>query len=148
LAALAFSPFNDNHFVRMLDANAAPPAAAITGAATEDCSLPQSEVTTSAKGLRYPVCAYARQWLAARRGEIMSSKEPYPVYLVAAAGGGIRAAYWTAGLLAFRQDNEPTFAHHAFALSGVSGGSLGSVVFAGLLHEQQQAVTQKGKLGG
>ncbi len=140
LAALAFSPFNDNHFVRMLDASAARPAAATSGTAMEDCSVPQSEVTTPAKGgLRYPVCAFARQWLTARRDEIMSSKEPYPVYLVAAAGGGIRAAYWTAGLLAFRQDNDPSFAHHAFALSGVSGGSLGSVVFAGLLHEQQEA---------
>jgi hypothetical protein len=147
LAALAFSPFNDNHFVRTLDAGAGRPAAAIAGAPIEDCSVPSSEATTPAGGrLRYPVCAYARQWLTARRGEIMSSKEPYPVYLVAAAGGGIRAAYWTAGLLAFRQDSDPSFAHHAFALSGVSGGSLGSVVFAGLLREQQ--ATKGDKLEG
>jgi hypothetical protein len=148
LAALAFSPFNDNHVVRMLDATAARSATAIAASAMEDCSLPQPEVTAPARrALRYPVCAYARKWLAARRHEVMSSSEPYPVYLVAAAGGGIRAAYWTAGLLAFRQDNDPGFAHHAFALSGVSGGSLGSVVFAGLLHEQQAAARQ-GKLAG
>ena len=148
LAALAFSPFNDNHVVRTLDASAAPPAA-ITAPAMEDCSVSQSEVTTIARGgLRYPVCAYARRWLTARRDEIVSSKEPYPVYLVAAAGGGIRAAYWTAGLLAFRQDSDPGFAHHAFALSGVSGGSLGSVVFAGLLHEQQQAAAKEAKFAG
>jgi len=147
LAALLFSPFNDNHAVRMLDAASGP--SAVSPAATQDCPASREETAARADGrLRYPVCAYAREWLEARRDEILKSKEPYPVYLVAAAGGGIRAAYWTAGLLAFRQDTDPGFAHHAFALSGVSGGSLGSVVFAGLLHERQQAGGNLAGCGG
>lgn len=47
----------------------------------------------------------ARQWLEVRRNEIERTKR-YPVVLVATAGGGIRAAYWTAGVLAALQDAE------------------------------------------
>ena len=144
-AAFAFSPFNDNHAVRTLDAGSGRTRAA----APADCAASPFESTAAvAPGLRYPVCAYARQWLAARRDEITRSPAPYPVYLVAAAGGGIRAGYWTAGLLAFRQDRDPSFAHHTFALSGVSGGSLGAVVFTGLLREQQQAAAKSAALAG
>jgi hypothetical protein len=86
------------------------------------------------------VCAYAKRWLDARRGEIAAHRrqtgEAYPVYLVAAAGGGIRAAYWTAALLGFRRDLDPTFARRTFAISGVSGGSLGAMAYAGLLRAQ------------
>ncbi len=57
---------------------------------------------------------------------------PYPVYLVAAGGGGIRAAYWTAGILTSLQDRDPHFARHTFAISGVSGGSFGAMAFVGL----------------
>lgn len=75
-----------------------------------------------------------------------------PVYLVATEGGGIRAAYWTALVLSFLQDQSkenakdwqlahpgqeapPDFASHLFAVSGVSGGSLGAAVFDALLAE-------------
>ncbi|MFP5288311.1 MAG: hypothetical protein ACLGI9_21425, partial [Thermoanaerobaculia bacterium] len=51
-----------------------------------------------------------------------------PVFLVAAEGGGIRAAYWTAIALAEIQDRHPAFARHVFAISGISGGSLGAAV--------------------
>jgi hypothetical protein len=53
--------------------------------------------------------------------------------IVAAEGGGIRAAYWTATLLAAIQEREPSFARHVYAISGVSGGSVGAVVFDALL---------------
>jgi hypothetical protein len=58
-----------------------------------------------------------------------------PVYLVAAEGGGIRAAYWTAGVLTHIQDQRPDFARHIFAISGVSGGSVGASVFASLVRD-------------
>jgi len=49
-----------------------------------------------------------------------------PVFLVAAAGGGLRAAYWTGGLLAAMDDRTcGRFGDHIFAVSGVSGGSVG-----------------------
>jgi len=58
--------------------------------------------------------------------------QPYPVYIVAARGGGLYAAYHTAKFLARLQDQCPSFAQHNFAISGVSGGSLGGAVFAAL----------------
>jgi len=58
--------------------------------------------------------------------------QPYPVYIVAARGGGLYAAYHTSKFLARLQDQCPSFAQHNFAISGVSGGSLGGAVFAAL----------------
>ena len=54
----------------------------------------------------------------------------YPVIIVASEGGGIRAAYWTAAVLDRLHEPSPVGAsfdagRHVFALSGVSGGSLG-----------------------
>jgi len=59
----------------------------------------------------------------------------HPLYIVATEGGGIRAAYWTAILLGEIQDKNPNFGAHLFAISGVSGGSLGAAVFNALLAE-------------
>jgi|GEM_PF-731606 len=59
-----------------------------------------------------------------------------PMIFVATAGGGLRAAYWTATVLAEleRQVAERTgegraFRHHLYAISGVSGGSVGAAYF-------------------
>jgi predicted acylesterase/phospholipase RssA len=60
---------------------------------------------------------------------------PHPLYVVATEGGGIRAAYWTGIVLGGLQDANPNFANHVFAISGVSGGSLGAVVFNALVAE-------------
>lgn len=57
----------------------------------------------------------------------------YPLYIVAAQGGGIYAAYDTARLLGVLQDRCAAFASHTFAISGVSGGSVGASVFVSLL---------------
>ena len=57
----------------------------------------------------------------------------HPVILVATEGGGIRAAYWTAAVLTSLTDTVPTFSEHTFAISGVSGGALGSTVYEALL---------------
>jgi hypothetical protein len=51
---------------------------------------------------------------------------PPTVLFVASEGGGIRAAYWTAAVLEEVARQAPElFAHNLYALSGVSGGSLG-----------------------
>jgi hypothetical protein len=53
-----------------------------------------------------------------------------PVFLVAAAGGGLRAAYWTASLLAEMDDRTcGEFGNRVFAVSGVSGGSVGLAAY-------------------
>lgn len=56
--------------------------------------------------------------------------ETSPVFFVAASGGGLRAAYWTASLLAAMDDRTcGQFGGHVFAISGVSGGSLGVAAY-------------------
>ncbi len=54
------------------------------------------------------------------------------IVLVTAAGGGIRAAYWTGAVLSALQDNQPTFKDHVFAISAVSGGALGAATYKAL----------------
>jgi hypothetical protein len=56
-----------------------------------------------------------------------------PLVLVATAGGGIRAAYWTATVLGHASDEIPDFNQLLFAISGVSGGSLGAAVYSALI---------------
>ena len=62
-----------------------------------------------------------------------------PLVLVASAGGGIRSAYWTSLVLdclfapvpadTCRDDEEPLDPRYLFALSGISGGSIGIAGF-------------------
>lgn len=52
-----------------------------------------------------------------------------PFIVVATAGGGIRAAYWTAVVLGEMEDKHPGFHNQIFAISGVSGGSVGATVY-------------------
>lgn len=62
-----------------------------------------------------------------------------PIFVVAASGGGLRAAYWTALLLAKLDDATcGQFSRHVYAYSGVSGGSLGVTAF-----EAQRAAAPK-----
>jgi hypothetical protein len=70
---------------------------------------------------------FADQWLEARLGE---GDGPYTAYVVAAEGGGLRAAYWTAAVLGRWQDHDPCFASRVFVVSGVSGGAVGAASFA------------------
>lgn len=78
-----------------------------------------------------------RRWYEARvdKDDFASRDEPYPVFIVAAPGGGVYSAQFTATVLARLQDLCPRFAHHTFAISGVSGGSLGAAVFSSLVHD-------------
>jgi hypothetical protein len=109
VSVLVFSLWNDNHALRG------------TGtAAAEPMSLE----------------AYTAAWLDAR-GDRLAGPGGYPVVVVAAAGGGIRAAYWTGSLLAALQDRYGlAFSEHTFAISGVSGGSLGAATYAALLDDR------------
>jgi hypothetical protein len=82
-------------------------------------------------GARPSVSEEALRWHAA--ASKASGHERPPLIVIATAGGGLRAAYWTATLLGALQDEAPGFGTHVFAISGVSGGSVGAAVFATLL---------------
>jgi predicted acylesterase/phospholipase RssA len=109
-----FSFWNDNHQVRTLGGDVA-------------------------EWQRSSVDEHFAQWLDHRRRpreEYARAGRPYPVFVVAAEGGGIRAAYWTASVLVSLEDSHPGLACHVFAISGVSGGSLGGALFAALIADQ------------
>jgi hypothetical protein len=117
LMAIVFSFFNDNHAVRKLpiDAGGGTPAARMAVDKTFD------------------------EWLKRLRAKHPGEANP-PVYIVATEGGGIRAAYWTAAVLTALQDAAPPFADHLFAISSVSGGSVGATVFTALVADTNRAV--------
>ncbi|WP_342734436.1 hypothetical protein [Bradyrhizobium sp. B117] len=94
-----------------------------------------ARATAPSEEMRISAVEAFRDWLrqkprlaeAERLGE-------YPVFIVAAQGGGIYAANNAARFLARMQDLCPAFRQHLFAISGVSGGSVGSAIFAAALH--------------
>jgi hypothetical protein len=59
-----------------------------------------------------------------------------PIVFVTAAGGGIRAAYWTAAVLGRLEDCIQNFHKSIFSISSVSGGSLGASAFVTLVADQ------------
>ncbi|MBB3564974.1 hypothetical protein FHX06_006344 [Rhizobium sp. BK512] len=73
------------------------------------------------------------EWLDKRPDRSKFAETKYPVYIVAAAGGGAYAGYYSAIFLAKMQDECPGFASHIFAISAVSGGSVGSSLFYSIL---------------
>ncbi|MEH2233462.1 MAG: hypothetical protein V7K71_28130 [Nostoc sp.] len=79
------------------------------------------------------------KWKEVRKNEILAFEKAgkrYPIYIVSAQGGGIFAAYHAASTLSRLQDLCPAFANHVFAISGVSGGSLGAAVFSSLINTE------------
>ena len=115
LLALLFSLWNDNHLIRV---------------------VPRQEVK------RADVLGSFQTWYDFVEKNY-GAGTMHPLYIVATEGGGIRAAYWTAIVLGALQDSNPNFAAHLFAISGVSGGSLGAVVFDALLAEPARGSLQE-----
>jgi hypothetical protein len=111
--AFALSFFNENHFV----ARGGVPAA---------------------DGPRPTFPEDLEAWNAAR-GE----RSGDPVYLVAAAGGASRAAFWTGVVLTNLENHARLrgreFARNVYAVSGVSGGSLGLAAFVAALAAERDA---------
>lgn len=113
--------FNDNHLVRTVTSRQA--------TALQDLS------TEFGDWLKRPDrAAYAKR----------QSQRTYPVFVVAAQGGGAYAAYNTAAFLTRLQDLCPTFRHHLFAISSVSGGSIGAATFAAALKVEDDAGRTEG----
>ena len=71
--------------------------------------------------------------------KFVAAAGPQPrLLIVATAGGGIRAAFWTAYVLGRLHDElHDTFDRSLFAISGVSGGSYGAVVYRAMLRAAQ-----------
>lgn len=87
---------------------------------------------------RQPLMQKLAAWLAAPQRDCIpnvtyasdgQAVQVRPLVLVAAAGGGIRAAWWTASALTTLADNE-CGRQSVFAVSSVSGSSLGTAVVA------------------
>jgi hypothetical protein len=78
-----------------------------------------------------------QEWLASRPDRDQFTNKPYPVYIAAAQGGGIYAAYHAATTFTTLTEYYPHFPQHIFAISGVSGGSLGASVFSSLVKAEQ-----------
>jgi hypothetical protein len=110
VCAAFFSQFNDNHALRL--------------------------VPGGDQKLRPPLAKAFDAWAADRLSRWPEGR-PMPVFLVAAEGGGIRAAYWTAAALGRLADSHAGFAEHLFAISGVSGGSVGAATFVSLLRDRE-----------
>ncbi|WP_080059421.1 hypothetical protein [Spirosoma aerolatum] len=81
---------------------------------------------------RPTVEAHFRQWVDARKQE---DRDTIPLVLVAAEGGGIRALNWTAETLIRLDSIIPGFSRHVYALSGVSGGGVGTVFYTAFLRD-------------
>lgn len=81
---------------------------------------------------RPTVESHFASWVAARQQE---EGDTIPLVLVAAEGGGIRALNWTAEALIRLDSIIPGFSRHVYALSGVSGGGVGTVFYTAFLRD-------------
>jgi hypothetical protein len=74
-------------------------------------------------------------WLKSRKdaSHFLTKNKPYPVFIIAARGGGMYAAAQVGLFLTRMQDRCPTFSQHVFAISSVSGGSIGAAAFNALV---------------
>ena len=127
--AVVSSCWMDNHGIRQVEKRMKTPIVA---------AVPEAGIINEG-----PLADEARRWLKSRLTGKETKENRRPIFVVAAEGGGIRAAYWTATVLGGLQEaslaeqindpGQPDFASHVFAISGVSGGSVGAAVFSALL---------------
>jgi predicted chitinase len=132
---IAASDLNDNHYIR--------------SSSTKD--IPSNNATPA---VRLTSGDAFVQWLK-RPDRLNYASSPssnnsveYPVFVLSAQGGGIYAAYNAAIFLARMQDLCPAFRDHLFAVSSVSGGSIGAATFAAALDAADHAAATAPKAGG
>lgn len=111
---------NDNHAVRLV-------------------STPPAAIPAEQAGGELPTIKQAfDRWLNSE-GRIEAirtrpaTEKKWPIYVVSGQGGGVFAAYHAAKALALLTKEVPEFPRHLFAISGVSGGSVGSTLYANAL---------------
>ncbi|MCB1511178.1 MAG: hypothetical protein KDJ36_09750, partial [Hyphomicrobiaceae bacterium] len=93
-----------------------------------------------------------QKWVAARERQIATyraanGQRPYPVFVIAAEGGGIYAAAAVSTFLARMQEACPSFAQHIFAISAVSGGAVGSMAWHYALKAKRPEFAREGCIG-
>jgi len=87
--------------------------------------LPHNRATiTDYSNWRVPLRSSVERWYEQKR----QADGTALMILAGAAGGGLRASYWTAETLA-QLDRIEGFRDHLFAISSVSGGSLGATLY-------------------
>ncbi|HEU4627418.1 MAG TPA: hypothetical protein VFS52_21870 [Steroidobacteraceae bacterium] len=135
------SPFNDNHAVRATPTMRSHGFLSRASQPVAD-SLPRSPLADRT------LDQYFAEWWSELAAKTPGTG-PVPVVLVAAEGGGIRAAYWSASVLARLEDEtagQPVpFSRHVFAISGVSGGALGGATFAAIVARRVQHPETSGR---
>jgi hypothetical protein len=122
--------FNDNHRVRTFPKNSYRSAPRL--AMANELSAASRPVNVAA--------AYERWKAVPKIKEQLDGGASPPMFIVVTEGGGIRAAFWTATVLSALEDladlklhdSEHKFVHHVFAITGVSGGSVGGTLFAAM----------------
>lgn len=131
---IAAYDLSDNHTLALAGFQVHPPG--------DDDQEPQSKSIKEGKltaNIRPDTRTHFEDWLKSLKKENENVKiaGKTPIYLVAAQGGGIYAAFHAAMTLATIEDRCPGFAKHLFAISSVSGGSLGSVLFTELIRDKR-----------
>jgi len=121
LLAVVSSSSNDNHAIRPFDSK-------------------------STQDNRPHIAQALKDWEKAHCVPDVTPKTCDPFIIVATAGGGIRAAYWTGLVLGHLHDKNPAFDKHVFAISGVSGGSVGATVYRSVLADAGQGTCKDGVL--
>ena len=139
LAALT-SLLRDFHRVRLCAVEACSRA---PGGTTWSIKTPDERPTISAAAL-----AWYEQAERSYHKDGAHKDKPVPMLVIATAGGGIRAAFWTATVLerlqADLQKNGERLEELIFAISGVSGGSVGAMDYIAALHARQTSGTNVG----
>lgn len=101
---------------------------------------------------RPTVGAAAGAWYAQAKSAYakVHGEGPVPMLVVATAGGGIRAAYWTATILERLEadfKDQGGVRPYLFAISGVSGGSVGATAFDAAVIKRDENHCMAGKPG-
>lgn len=91
-------------------------------------AVPLVPGTGAAQILRPDVEGAAKAWLG-NAANADDNETARPVVFISTAGGGVRAAYWTAVVLGTLQTECPGFDQQLFSISGVSGGSVGAAIY-------------------
>lgn len=105
---------------------------------------------------RDPAAPEGRQaWLAPRptlaeevarwKASVAAEPGPVPVVFVASAGGGLRAAWWTATALGWLIERHPGLERRIVAISAVSGGALGATVLTAAIAREERRAAAEGR---
>ncbi|HNP54001.1 MAG TPA: hypothetical protein PKK69_05275, partial [Ferruginibacter sp.] len=89
----------------------------------------------------YSDTGYAAYWLRHKMIEhVIDSNST--LFIVASEGGGIRNCYWTYLVLNRLQQQRPLFYERTFAVTGVSGGSIGLGMYYAYQYQQEHPIAE------